>query len=270
MKKTTLIAFGVVILVLGGVCWYFQNSKQLVNQPDTQTIIKNKSSNPALLSEIDNQKVFVSHIHKDKELGELFVETTDGNITQISNKGQNISAILVDKQRQDILYAQSQNDDKIPKIIEPLIINAPGRFSQYTIFLYDIENNKTQELLHLSANDIIGTVSSMGFLHQGKTLAFQTHYGKIYLLDMDNPQKVSAFVPAENYPNQSPFDDMYDMKTDGDKHIIFDAKSGNKSDTDGTFVYNTFIYNLDTHKLEKITNNPFFYKGDEEPTDQSQ
>jgi len=170
-----------------------------------------------------------------------------------------ISSMLFDKKRNSLIYSQSQKNDKLLKALEPVIINSPSRFSRYKIFSYNLDNNTQTELFDLKKSQLTGFVAKMGFLNRGKTLAFQTHYGEIYLLEMDNLKTAKQFVPLNHYPNQFKFDDFYNFETDEKNNIFFRARSGYKSEFDKSYVYNKFKYNIETNQITRITNTPFFF-----------
>lgn len=221
-------------------------------------IKENANKALTILFEKDHKKVFVSNIYKDKELGDLFLEKPNENIIQITNDKQNISVLLLDTKRNGVIYGQSQNDRKLPKLVAPLIINSPVRFSNYKIVFYDLNRDTLKGLLDLSSQNIMGIIENMSFLDNGKTLTFQTHYGEIFFLDLNSPQKAVKFIPTVHYPSQFKFDELFNLKTDGKKNLIFDAISGYKSEKDKSYVYNTFQYNLESHQVKRITNTPFY------------
>lgn len=227
-----------------------------------QNVKENASKELIVVNENQDKTLFVSNIYNDKSLSELFLEKSDKTISQVTNDKQNISCLLFDKKRNGVIYGQSQKDSKTPKIIEPLVINSPGRFSKYKIVFYNFEKANIKTLLDLSNQDIIGVIQNMDFLDNGKTLAFQTHYGEVFFLELDNHEKAVKFIPESHLPNQFKFEDLYDLKTDRNHNLIFKARSGYKSSKDKSYVYNDFKYNIKTHKVEKISNEPFFFDKD--------
>lgn len=233
-----------------------------VSAPTDQHIKAQANKDLVLPFNDQGNKVFVSHIYNDKELGEVFLQVPDGNLIQISNRKQHISSLLFDNNRNSVIYGQSQEDSKLPKILEPPIINAPSRFSKYQIKFYGLNDNSTKVLLDLSQAGVVGSVANMAFLDDGSTLTFQTAYGNIYFVDLNNALhaehtiKASKFKP-EVQAEQFLYDDFYNLKTDGKHSLIFDAISGYKSQINQTFVYNTFKYDIQTHQLDRLTNNSY-------------
>lgn len=209
---------------------------------------------------ITGHKYYVSNIYRDKELGELFWEKSEDDIFQVTDDKQNISTIILNPTGEKIYYGQSQESNKFSKALEGLVINSPYRFSDYLILSYSLKRNKKDTIFNLSEHKIVGTVQNMGLLNDENTLAFQTHYGEIYFLDLNNSTKAEKFIPEINLPDQFEFEDFYNLRTEGNDKIIFDAASGYKSNSNTSFVYNTYIYNLNSHQVSKISNNPFYFR----------
>lgn len=214
-----------------------------------------KHANEAMTVSISNgDKIFVSNVYKDKELAEVYLEKKDKQLLKLSDGKQNISSLLLSKDEDGLFFSQSQNVSSLPKPLESLVINAPSRFSHYRIMFYDFKKEKSQLVLNLSDEDIVGTVANMAFLHDGRILAFQTNYGKIYFVNLERESKVVVFDPKHDFM----YSDFYKMRTDGKSNLIFDAVSGYKSNNDRSFVYNTFKYNLDDKTIERITDHAFY------------
>lgn len=65
--------------------------------------------------------------------------------------------------------------------------------------MYNLKTGSRTNIFDLSNNNITGSVRYLSFLNEGKTLAFQTHYGKIYFLEMDNANTAIKFEPKTDY-----------------------------------------------------------------------
>ena len=153
----------------------------------------------------------------------MFWEKPDGTILKISERKQEISALLFDKKRNAVIYSQSQYVSMIPKILDPLLPNMPYRFSDYKILAYNLEKQSTTVLVDLPNENIIGVVIKIRFLENEKKIAFQTHYGEIYIAKIDTPKEVVKFMPQAQYPNQLKFIELMAMETDGNECILFKA-----------------------------------------------
>ena len=93
----------------------------------------------------------------------------------LCERKQEISALIFDKKRNAVIYSQSQYVSKIPKMLDPIIPNLPYCFSDYKILAYNFEKQSTKVLVDLPSQNIIGVVIRIGFLDNGKKIAFQTH-----------------------------------------------------------------------------------------------
>lgn len=226
-----------------------------------EKIVENANNSLTIYNIDTKDKFYPSHIHSDKDRSSLFWEKPDGTILKISERKQEISALIFDKKRNAVIYSQSQYVSKIPKMLDPFIPNLPYRFSDYKILAYNLEKQSTKVLVDLPSQNIIGVVIRIGFLDNGKKIAFQTHYGDIYISEIDSPKEVVKFIPQVHFPNQLKFMGLWGMETDGNECIIFKAMSGFVSREDQTRVYNSYKYNIKTHQVIKTTNNPFFYGG---------
>ena len=230
----------------------------LVSCSESVDKIKNKiNSELVVKSKKTNHKFYVSNIYDDEELGEVFWEKAEDEIVQISNEKQNISSLLLDESRNVLMYCQSQKSDRPSKVEKVVTINSPSGFHDYRIFTYDLNTNTKKELLNLSNHEIVGGINSLCFLEKGKILAFEAFYGRIYLMKMDNSNMIEKFELSSNQLEQLKFSEFYNLKTDGDDCLFFDAVSGYKSKTEREFVYNTFMYNIKTKEVVKVTENQY-------------
>lgn len=241
--------FRIILLALLTVVFTTQCTSKISNEE-----IKENANQKLSITLKNGNTVFVSNIYKDKELGEIYLKKDNDQLLKISDGKQHISCLLLNKKKNEIIYSQSQRASKVPKPLEAIIINAPSRFSDYKIIAYNIDTNTSTTLLDLSKKKIIGTISNMSFLNGGNILAFQTNYGKIHLLNLNKNNEIKAFKPEHQFM----FDDFYNLKTDGQNTLTFDTASGYKSESDQTYVYNTFKYDVKNNMLEQITNNPYY------------
>ena len=74
----------------------------------------------------------------------------------------------------------------------------PYRFSDYKILAYNLEKQSTTVLVDLPNENIIGVVIKIRFLENEKKIAFQTHYGEIYIAKIDTPKRLLSLCRKHN------------------------------------------------------------------------
>ena len=109
-------------------------------------MISNEEYNKLLDQQLDSKNTIAAN------------KIISGTILKISERKQEISALIFDKKRNGVIYSQSQYVSKIPKMLDPFIPNLPYRFSDYKILAYNLEKQSTKVLVDLPSQNIIGVV----------------------------------------------------------------------------------------------------------------